>query len=330
MTGSFGFRPICFPMQVPKTIHDGKRELSWRCLVTHRLLSTLVVAVVATGCTFSSASACEKNKNSASAASTKSGNTTAAVASAKSTAAVASLDHCLMPTVATTTAGGGTSACATKMSAAECASKMAAGECSAKSSNAVMASSKGAAKGAAASDGCCMSGASTKTASAKSTKSGAKSATASDVDAVLVGGPGCSAHKSANGTMAHADCDNCSDLVMCEGELKTAQASMQVVPLKNGVMYVYTASGAKNVRTVQTAIARHTEKVTAVSAANGAKLCPECKSLRGAAASGKLEREVVNIEGGCLTLVTSNDPAVVNKIYTMAGLPTNTAARVKS
>ena len=37
-------------------------------------------------------------------------------------------------------------------------------------------------------------------------------------------------------------------------------------------------------------------------------------------ASGKLTREVVNIEGGSISLVTSNDPTMVAKLYTMAGL----------
>ena len=40
--------------------------------------------------------------------------------------------------------------------------------------------------------------------------------------------------------------------------------------------------------------------------------------MRGAIASGKLTREVVNIEGGCLTLMTSSDPAMVAKIHAMA------------
>jgi len=34
----------------------------------------------------------------------------------------------------------------------------------------------------------------------------------------------------------------------------------------------------------------------------------------GFSASGKLNRETVNIEGGCLTLMTSNDPAMVAKL----------------
>ena len=51
-----------------------------------------------------------------------------------------------------------------------------------------------------------------------------------------------------------------------------------------------------------------------------AKLCPECKMVRGAIASGKLTRETVNIEGGCLTLMTSSDPSMVSKLHTMAGL----------
>ena len=50
------------------------------------------------------------------------------------------------------------------------------------------------------------------------------------------------------------------------------------------------------------------------TAGDRAKLCPECRTVRGAIASGKLTRETVNIEGGCLTLMTSNDPAMVAKL----------------
>jgi hypothetical protein len=39
--------------------------------------------------------------------------------------------------------------------------------------------------------------------------------------------------------------------------------------------------------------------------------------MRGAMASGKLNREVVNIEGGALALMTSSDPAMVAKIQSM-------------
>ena len=50
-------------------------------------------------------------------------------------------------------------------------------------------------------------------------------------------------------------------------------------------------------------------------------LCPECKALRGAVASGKLHREVVNVERGCMTLLTSNDKLVVEKIRAMTSQP---------
>ena len=48
-------------------------------------------------------------------------------------------------------------------------------------------------------------------------------------------------------------------------------------------------------------------------AGDRARLCPECKAMRGAIASGKLTREMVAIDGGCATLMTSNDPAIVAK-----------------
>jgi len=116
------------------------------------------------------------------------------------------------------------------------------------------------------------------------------------------------------------DCDACADMAMCESQLKSAGSNFQVVPLKNGVMYVYTAGDPRNVRVVQAAISRRTERINALLAADNAKLCPDCKRMRGAMASGKLTREVVNIEGGSISLVTSNDPTMVAKLYTMAGL----------
>jgi hypothetical protein len=49
--------------------------------------------------------------------------------------------------------------------------------------------------------------------------------------------------------------------------------------------------------------------------------------MRGAMASGKLTREMVTIEGGCLTLMTSSDPAIVAKLHGLVGQ--QTASRVK-
>jgi hypothetical protein len=135
----------------------------------------------------------------------------------------------------------------------------------------------------------------------------------------------CAGHKTAS-AMAHADmdcahCASCTDMANCEKELDAAGAVIQVVRLKNGVMYVYTADAPGRVRTVQSAIARRGDEWTKLAVAgNGAKLCPPCKEMRGAAASGKLSRETVNIEGGCMTLLTSSDPGVVKRIYEMAGI----------
>jgi len=107
-------------------------------------------------------------------------------------------------------------------------------------------------------------------------------------------------------------------MAVCYEELEAAGTRTQVVPLKNGVMFVYTAESPGRVSAVQSAMARRNERLAQiVSAGDKAHLCPECKSIRGAVASGKMTREVVNIEGGALTLMTSNDPAVIAKIHAM-------------
>jgi hypothetical protein len=126
----------------------------------------------------------------------------------------------------------------------------------------------------------------------------------------------------------HHDCDACMDMSGCAEEIGAVGASSQMVPLKNGVMYVYTADSPAKVRAVQTALSRRSERMMAMTTAGEkARLCSECKAMRGAAASGKLNREVVNIEGGCLTLMTSNDPRIVAKIHSMSGV--QVASRVK-
>jgi len=170
----------------------------------------------------------------------------------------------------------------------------------------------------------------------------ATTAPAGKVNAVAVGSEGsCSAHGSKATAMAAGaggscsgngmamkagakstahNCDACADMAMCESELEAMGATVQTVALKNGVMFVYTADPSK-VQGVQSTMARRGQRMTAMLASTDkATLCPECKSMRGAIASGKLNREQVNIEGGCLTLMTSSDPAMVTKIQTMAGL----------
>jgi len=252
---------------------------------------------------------------------------------------------------ATTAAASSRSSAFTAEMAALCTPEMAAA-CKAKGVTAATASgAKAAASGcsyhaqasavnAAASGGC---GAKGKTVSA-TTAAFHGGAGASTVDAVLAGagagcdhgaasaksaavtagaGGSCSGHGAAKTAdqWKHADCDACADMAFCDGEVRALGAIVQVVPLKNGVMYVYTAEAPNKVHAVQASMGRRNERMVTMLAANDkAKLCPSCKSVRGAIASGKLNRELVNIEGGCLTLMTSDDPATVSKIYTLAGL----------
>ena len=126
----------------------------------------------------------------------------------------------------------------------------------------------------------------------------------------------------------HADCDGCADMSHCAQEISVAGGRVQIVPLKNGVMYVYTAESSAGVRAVQAAVSHRNDRLTAwTTAGDHVKLCSECKLMRGAAASGKLNREVVSIEGGCLTLMTSSDPAIVTRLHEIAA---QSAVRSKS
>jgi hypothetical protein len=138
---------------------------------------------------------------------------------------------------------------------------------------------------------------------------------------MATGGASC---PSGAGVMSgrHAGCSFCDELTACDQEMRSLGAVSQVVPLKNGVMFVYTGDASK-VRSVQSAMARRKDQ-TAIFASNDPTehLCSGCKALRGAAASGKLSREVVNIDSGCLTLMTSSDPAIVARIHELAGVPT--------
>jgi len=151
------------------------------------------------------------------------------------------------------------------------------------------------------------------------------------VIAVPVGGSSCQGQGAAklSGRSTHAGCDGCAEMAGCDSQLEAAGAVTQVVALKNGVMLVYTASTQSGVLAVQSALAHRNERMALASTAGDKlHLCDACRAMRGAAASGKLRREVVNIEGGCLTLMTSSDPAMVAKIYRMAGL--EGPARIKS
>jgi hypothetical protein len=213
------------------------------------------------------------------------------------------------------------------MSAAECAAKAASGQCPATGASATTAAYK-----AAKDAGPCPyhNGVSAMTVSSNGGKCAghnAASTTAAHgacvdhgVSAMAAGlGSNYGMHDHANGLNAHADCDACEDLAACDAELQAAGASMQTVPIKNGVMFVYTAASPGRVNAIQSVMARRTEHLSRIIASGStARLCDDCKSMRGAMASGRMVREVVNIEGGTLVLVTSDDPALVKRIRDQA------------
>ena len=199
--------------------------------------------------------------------------------------------------------------------------------CGAKSTSASVASSSktsasknSAAVYAASSNSSCAS--KSTTASAKTTVVAGSSSHCSPgaKTTAVAAGSSCSGRgmSTSAAKTGHGDCDACADMALCYEELESAGTRTQVVPLKNGVMFVYTAESPGRVNVVQTAMARRNDRLAQiVTAGDKAHLCPECKTIRGAMASGKMSREVVNIEGGALTLMTSNDPAVVARIHAM-------------
>jgi len=254
---------------------------------------------------------------------------------------------------AATCSGMSAAACqAAGMSAAQCRAAIAAGHASCKAAKSSAAAAGfaatqsghagcGGAKDAAtavyASTG--HAGCAAKSAAAAVTAGGSCSSRARGASAALAckdgasaaDAEGCTGHGMATvaARSTHENCDACVDMSQCEAALESAGANTQIVALKNGVMYVFTADTPTHVHAVQAAMTRRSEHWAKLATDAGkAHLCGSCKEMRGAAASGKLAREFVNIEGGCLTLITSNDPSVVAKIQTMAGL--TTAAKVKS
>jgi hypothetical protein len=273
-----------------------------------RLLAfALVISAVGAG----SAYACDKDKTTATAAGTGGSKDVASCCATKASASSVKL-------------ASAKGVCTAEM-AAKCTPEMAA-MCSNKQS---------AAASNVSADHCAMHGTSASFASAQGASG--------KVNAAFAGGPACSAHKGAmaaggkcdghgmvmQGMASHADCSACEDMANCQNDLEAAGARAQVVSLKNGVMYVYTAETPDRVRAIQIAVSRRNSRMlSAVTAADKARLCSECKLMRGAMASGKLSREVVNVETGCLTLVTSNDRAMIEKIHAMAG--PQLAVRVKS
>ena len=160
------------------------------------------------------------------------------------------------------------------------------------------------------------------------------------VDAVLAGLDRCCPHRLTRvgivrtggisgtppgsvGSPVLEPCDACDDWEICARALEGVGASMQVMLLRNGVMRVFTAATPAGVRVVQAALALHYERMSGlITAGESARLCPACRFMRGAAASGKLAREIIKIDGGCITLTTSADPAIVMRIHAETGITT--------
>lgn len=136
---------------------------------------------------------------------------------------------------------------------------------------------------------------------------------------VRAGGLGLSA--TDGGTAVVEACEACGAWEVCAMDLESAGAGMQTMPLRNGVMSVYTAGTPDGVRVIRNALTRYVEHLVALTMTGDAvRLCPHCRLMRGAAASGRLAREVVPVEGGAMLLMTTPDPALMQLLRTEAGI----------
>ena len=256
-------------------------------------LRLLALALFAFACTAPATHACDAQKSVKTA---KAGSTTTTNAVVASVNGKAGADGCCAHATSATTAtvasstGKGAAGCSAEM-AAQCTPAMKAA-CAAKGTSAVTASNSGKA------NGCAMHGSAANTA--------------------VVAGLRCTEHQNG---VAH-DCNACDDWMQMDKDARMIGARSQVVALKNGAMIVYTADSPAQVKQLQAMVAKRSERMTAAYAgASDTKLCDDCKQLRGAIASGKLHREVVNVERGVMALVTSNDRTVVQRIRNMTGQP---------
>ncbi len=147
---------------------------------------------------------------------------------------------------------------------------------------------------------------------------------------------GCDGHVGTHMSARHAamNCDDCNSWESCSEALRTAGAHIQVIKLKNGVAFLYTADSPSGANAVQAAMARRSERYTEITRAGGkAKLCNDCKSTRDAVARGNITREIVSIEGGSMAIMTSNNPTIVarfHKLVEHAKVEPASAVRVRS
>jgi hypothetical protein len=272
-------------------------------------LRLLALACLVFACTASAAWACDAQKAAKTTKANSTTTATAVVASVNGQVPVVAADggcsaHAMSATTASSAGTGAQCTPAMKAACEKSAAVAAAMGCSgAKGASAVTASNSGKASG------CGMHGA-----SAAFDHCGAKGAAAS----TAVAGLRCTEHQNG---VAH-ECSACDDWMQMDKDARAIGARSQVVALKNGAMIVFTADTPAQVKQLQVMVAKRNERMTEVySGSTDAKLCDDCKQLRGALASGKLNREVVNVERGVMALITSNDHAVVQRIRAMTGQP---------
>src|SRR5262249_54396220 len=130
------------------------------------------------------------------------------------------------------------------------------------------------------------------------------------------------------------DCVACEDWMEIDQDARALGARSQVVALKNGAMIVYTADSPSSVKALQVMVAKRDERMTAAFAGNSdAKLCDDCKALRGALGredgraaggargGGKRSGGVVRGGRGVRALITSTARGVVQRTRAMTGHP---------
>ena len=300
-------------------------------------LPLLVIALLACAATVSTSHAADATKSAAEAAGKSSSGTlaTAAVATAGQVPMVPASGGCSAEAIRMKPAANGTTGGSAAMAAQctpamreACANNPAVAAAMGCSSHGTKATTAVAASNGKGMSECCAHGAKGATAAKTTMASGAKCEMNKGVTAVAAtaasAGMKCLAHQKS---IAH-DCDACDDWTDCENDVRSMGAKAQVVGLKNGAMIVYTAERNADVRSLQTMVAKRNDKMMeALSAGGGKKLCDDCKQLRGAMASGKLHREVVNVERGCMTLMTSDDRSVVQRIRMLTGQPVAASVR---
>ena len=141
------------------------------------------------------------------------------------------------------------------------------------------------------------------------------------VRVVRTGGLGLPAGGAGEASVVEA-CEACGAWEVCAMELEGAGAGMQVhAPAQRRHVASTPPARPRGMRVVRSALTRYQQHMLALTTTGDAvRLCPACRLMRGAAASGRLTREVIPVEGGGILLMTSPDPAVVAMLRAEAGI----------